>query len=522
MSTLTNPQDASLQLEPLPLPLPDSVLNQHDDKYFNDSHRADRLVKQFGMNLRYCTERRAFYIWDGRRWAYDDGREVGNLAESSMNTAQLEALRIPDSRRREEFLEKISNAKNNRQIKDVVERVKGKVIDLSINEFDVNPWYLNCANGIVDLRSGELLPHFRESMCTKMIPFDYDPSAQCPIFMRFLEQIMGGGPSATPERQETANQLIDCLQKVFGCSATGRFEKLLIILYGSVGDNGKTTLLEVIRKTLGNNPNSREYTGELKVSTITARSAGSNNAGSDDIADLKGCRFVTIAEPEEGIHLSVSLMKYITGGGQMKARHLKERHITFMPVHTPFFDCNHFPVINNSRDPIWNRIRGIPFTVTFKEGEKDTSLPAKLETELPGILSWIVRGAVWYTEFGLEFPPAVTAVTEEYRVKSDHFMEFIEDCCLCGSDLFVPGAKLRNAYEAWITANGEDKLSMLSAAAFNDRLQQQGCRKDKPTVKDSEHHKGRQVRGWKGITLRLDTRKALSINPGDAMTYPER
>lgn len=501
-----------------PRSLPDSVLNQHDDKYFNDSHRADRLVKQFGMNLRYCIERRTFYIWDGRRWIYDDGREVGKLAESSMDTVQFEALKIPDIRRREEFLEKISNAKNNRQIKDVIERAKGKVIGVSINEFDVNPWYLNCTNGVVDLRSGELLQHTREMMCTKMIPFDYDPSARCPLFMRFLERIMGGGETASADQQETSSQLIDCLQKVFGCSATGRFEKLLVILYGSVGDNGKTTLLEIIRKALGNNPYSKEYTGELKVSTITARSAGSNNAGSDDIADLKGCRFVTIAEPEEGIHLSVSLMKYITGGGQMKARHLHEKHITFMPVHTLFFDGNHFPVINNSRDPVWNRIRGIPFLVTIPKDQQDTSLPDKLEAELPGILSWIVRGAIWYAEFGLEFPPAVTALTEEYRVKSDHFMAFVEDCCIRGEDVFVPVAKLKQAYEMWIASNGEDKLSMLSSAAFNDRVQQLGCKKGKPTVKEPGQLKGHQVRSWMGIRLRPEIRRAISLNPADAMS----
>lgn len=497
-------------------PLSDSVLNQHDDKYFNDSHRADRLVKQFGMNLRYCIERRAFYVWDSRRWVYDDGRRVGNLAESSMNTTQLEAMRIPDARRREEFLEKISDAKNNRRIKDVIERVKGKVIELSINEFDTNPWYLNCTNGIVDLRNGELLPHSREALCTKMIPFDYDPAAQCPVFMRFLDRIMGGGPTATQKQQETADQLTDCLQKLFGCGATGKFEKLLIILYGAVGDNGKTTLLEVIRKALGNNINSKEYTGELKVSTITARNAGSNNAGSDDIADLKGCRFVTIAEPEEGIQLSVSLVKYITGGGQMKARHLHERHINFMPVHTPFFDGNHFPVINNSRDPIWNRIHGIPFLVTIPKDQQDTSLPNKLEEELPGILSWIVRGAIWYVEFGLEFPPAVTALTEEYRIKSDHFMEFIEDCCIREKDAFVHGAKLRQTYEMWIASNGEDKMSMLSSAKFNDRLTQLDCRKGRGTAVDAEHPDGHQVRGWHGITLRKNIRKAISINPGDA------
>ena len=59
-------------------------------------------------------------------------------------------------------------------------------------DLDANPYLLNVANGTVDFRTGELQPHRREDLITKLAPVEYDPNATCPRFLEFLDEIFDG------------------------------------------------------------------------------------------------------------------------------------------------------------------------------------------------------------------------------------------------------------------------------------------------------------------------------------------
>ena len=119
--------------------------------------------------------------------------------------------------------------------------------------------------------------------------------------MAFLYRIMGSDPDASEGENDRAEQLVSYLQRVFGCAATAKPEKLLFVLYGE-GNNGKTTLLEVIRDALGD----KEYARQVQVDSLMMRpkEAISNNAVNTDLADLQGCRFVSSSEVEQGQRLS--------------------------------------------------------------------------------------------------------------------------------------------------------------------------------------------------------------------------
>lgn len=488
-----------------PTPITDPTIAVSPTEIFDETPNAVRLVARFGQDLCYCQERKAYFAWNGRRWVCDDFRQVETMAEETIRQDLARAEQIQNVKARDTAIRAITKSMNRVPLQSMIHLAKKKVRSVSINEFDADPWVLNCQNGIVDLKTGELLPHNRSALCSKMIPVDFDPHAECSLFMRFLTRIMGGGDDAPVSQQEIAFQLIGCLQRLFGCGATGRFEKTLAVLFG-VGNNGKTTLLEVIRTALGGN----EYAGEIQINTLmmgNAESSGSNAMGAD-IADLKGCRLVTSSEPEEGHRLSVNRVKYLTGGNQIKARYLRENHFTFQPSHTIFLDTNHPPVITNAHDAVWNRVKCIPFNVTIPKEEVDPELPQKLHAELPGILAWIVQGATIYANFGLYFPPVVNLATEEYRNKSDHFPAFISDVCVLESGMFTPYTQLRREYEAWATSCGEDKLS---PGLFVDRLKQAGFKSDRKWVPESKQ----QVRGWIGIGVKKIVRP-VSLCPADA------
>jgi putative DNA primase/helicase len=387
----------------------------------------------------------------------------------------------------------------------MIHLTKKKVRQASASDFDQDPWTLNTENGTVDLRTGTLRPHRPEDLLSKMIPLRYDQHAECPQFMAFLFRIMGSHPDASEGDNINADQMVSYLQKAFGCAATGKPEKLLFVLYGE-GNNGKTTLLEVIRDALGD----KEYAGQVQVDSLMIRpkEAISSNAVNTDLADLQGCRFVSSSEVEQGQRLSLSRVKYLTGLGQIKARRLRENMITFQPTYKLFLDCNHRPVITDPNDAIWNRVKCIPFKIQIPKEEIDKDLPTKLRTELPGILRWIVEGAVLYHREGLGDPPDVTAATEQYRQESDRLKEFFEDRCVLArtgdgaswkrDGCWLPVADLYAAYASWAEATGNKYP--LSKDSFDERLQKLGRKRDR--VRPDGGRDAKQIRVWLGIRFR--------------------
>src|ERR1044071_8637474 len=106
-------------------------------------------------------------------------------------------------------------------------------------DLDSDPWLLNVQNGTLDLRTGALKPHDRKNLITKIVPIDYDPTAACPTWHTFLENVM----------VEDCQQ-IRFVQKAIGYSLTGSVsEQVIFILYGS-GANGKSTFIKIIHLLL--------------------------------------------------------------------------------------------------------------------------------------------------------------------------------------------------------------------------------------------------------------------------------
>ena len=234
------------------------------DYYWNDTGNADRLADLYGHELIYCTERKSYYVWTGKQWQFDEFVEAEKRAENTMLEAFADAKHIKDPEKRAAFLKFVNRSLSRTALASMIHLAKKKVRQASTNDFDRDPWLLNVENGTVDLRTGVLRPHKADDLLSKRIPIRHDRNADCPIFMNFLYRIMGSHPDASEGENLAAEQLVRHLQKVFGCAATGRPEKSLFLLYGD-GNNGKTTLLEIIREALGD----KEYAGQVQVDRLS-------------------------------------------------------------------------------------------------------------------------------------------------------------------------------------------------------------------------------------------------------------
>jgi P4 family phage/plasmid primase-like protien len=439
----------------------------------SDLGNAQRLAALHGENLRYCHHWGKWLIWNGQLWMPDDSGQIVRFAKDTVQNIYSEAAELPEENARTTMVKHALQSEAAKRIKWLVELAQSEPgIPVSIEKLDANPWLLSCRNGVVDLRSGKLLPHDRANLCTKQATVEFNPEVKCPTWKAFLNRIMGGNI-----------HLIRFLQRAVGYSLTGmNTEQVLFILYGT-GANGKSTFVETVRSLLG------DYAQQSEFETFLVRKNGGGPR--NDIARLKGARFVSAVEGEQGCRLSESIIKQVTGGDKIAARFLYQEHFEFTPEFKLFLASNHKPRIVGTNEAIWRRIRLIPFAVTIPRNERDPQLLDKLRRELPGILAWAVRGCRKWQEKGLGEPTEVAEATSEYRLEEDFLAAFLADKCILDTTASVPAGSLYKAYESWCADNGEEAVPQ---KVFGGEL---GSRGFSPSKKH-----GRRCR--KGLRLRCD------------------
>ncbi len=403
-----------------------------------DLGNAERLIHRHGRDVRYCHAWKSWLIWDGQRWILDKSARIKQLGKDVVRSIYAETKQASDSTERRDIANHAMKSESNRSLTAIVSLAESEV-PISPDQLDQDPWLFNCLNGTLDLRTGRLQAHRRKDYITKIAPVAYNPDAPHPVWNAFLERVLDGD-----------QELITFMQRAIGYSLTGiTDEQCLFILHG-FGANGKTTFLQAISEVMA------EYAMQTPTETLLVKSKG---AISNDVARLKGARFVTASEAEAEQRLAENLIKQMTGGDTISARFLHQEFFDFKPTHKLFLGTNHKPVIKGTDHAIWRRIRLIPFEVTISEAERDPKMTEKLLTETEGILAWAVEGCrQWYTE-GLGIPPAVKKATEGYRSEMDMIAQFVEERCQVEEKLTITSHDLYQAFKDWCEQNGEQPVS---------------------------------------------------------------
>jgi putative DNA primase/helicase len=312
-------------------------------------------------------------------------------------------------------------------------------LNIKTDDLDTDHWLLNVRNGTIDLKTGGLREHRREDYITKIANVHFAEGAECPVWKKFIMEIMDFKP-----------ELIRFLQTAAGWGITGdTSEQTMFILFGS-GANGKSTFLNTIMNLFG------EYCTATPTETFMKRNA--ERIG-NDIARLRGTRFVTTIEADQGKHLSEPLIKQITGNDTLTARFLYGEFFNFVPTFKIFMATNHKPIIRGTDYGIWRRIKLIPFTTTITPEKQDKHLEEKLLEEGPGILNWLIEGARrWFAE-GLRAPEIVTSATDEYRGEMDVIGNFIREMCVQHEGASAKARELFKVYQNWCDENNEHAVS---------------------------------------------------------------
>lgn len=439
----------------------------------SDYMNAELLIQSYGDDLIYVNGI-GWHHWNGKCWEPDtDDVVVRQLFVKCMRALQEDAAqRMASSRSKTEMKEAAAVAAW--AVRSLSAHAISAAVELASavpgvrktpDEIDgVNTlWLLNCKNGTLDLKTGQLREHRKTDYITKLVPVDYDPEATAPFWESTLALIFDGNRA-----------LIDYMQRALGYSITGsQDERCFFIAWGEAGANGKSTVLETVQDLLG--------PGYAQMSSMDVITSSTNdNRVQAALAKLQGARFVSMNEAEENQRLSEALIKQLTGGDTVQACYKYKNPFEYKPVFKLWIRTNEKPVIYSQSNAIWDRVKLIPFARSIPKERRlpRSEVDSRLRAELPGILAWLVKGcSAWLKAGHLVDPPEVTAAVQGYRVDSDIVRSFVDESIepKAGNKL-----KTRDAYQAfvmWCKEGGERYI--MTKSKFTRRMKAIGYELDR-------------------------------------------
>jgi len=375
--------------------------------------------------------------WDGRRWTTASQTKLFEVTEDVINLLHSQANSDPSN---PQLKQHAAHSEAYRSITAMHSLAQmSSELHVSDSDFDSNPHLINVLNGTLNLKTGKLHEHSRDDRITMLADVEYVPGFRSTIWDRFIRDI------CTHNRE-----LMEYMQRAVGYALTGYTSaQCMFILYGE-GANGKSTLVEAVRATLG------DYAKSADPNTLMAQSGTRIR---NDIARLRGSRFLSATESSSHGKLDETMIKQLTGNDVVPARFLYRETFELRPTWKIFLSTNHKPTLEGVDYAIWRRIRLVPFEATFKGPTMDRNLLSKILMEKEAVLVWALAGCRKWMVEGIETPDKIRRATAAYRAEMDIVGEFIDESCYRHQEATVKVADLYEVYMRWCRGNHEKPLS---------------------------------------------------------------
>jgi putative DNA primase/helicase len=431
---------------------------EEDTRPCTDLGNAERFNDYYGEKLRYIPELKRWVRWTTHGWHSANGIK---LAKPVVRDIYKEAHKCPDSNRRVE-LGQWAKKSESKAVQRFMVDLASVHMETSLDAFDCAAHLVNCRNGVVNLKTKELIPHAPQQLHLKQVNADYLPEETCHRWRQFLAEIFDGD-----------RELIDWIQVAIGYSLMGLTTEHCFFLCYGIGRNGKGVFLETIREVLG------DYGSVAEFETFLQKDK-SNVREMEAVGNLKGKRFVIASETSDNTRLNEALIKRLTGGDKLLGSKLHASSFEFRPTHTIWFACNHRPAIKDATVAMWERVKAIPFGRSFLGDEQEKGLKDTLQKEYDGILAWAVEGAYQYLQHGLPKDPQVCVeATGQYRQANDKLSIFINECLMKEKNATVGVKTVHDRYEQWCPSANE--LYPTPLKFFSENMEERGIRHKRNT-----------------------------------------
>jgi len=426
-----------------------------------DTGNGRRLVDAFGPAIRY-TPGLGWFHWEGTYWKPDvENLEMRELSKKLAPIIASEVVNYDgDTEKQSEVIKWAQQAKSNSRLAGSIESATSDPrIHVSVDAWDSDEYLMGVANGVIDLRTGELLRGRPDLNITRRAPVAYTQGLRNIRWEQFIDFATGGD-----------KELQEWLQKAAGYSLTGlRTHDVMFLVYGPPG-SGKNTMVEALVKCMG----TQQYAWPLDSSILAQ---GDGQAHGSDLyhwAELRGRRMVWVDELPESERMKENSVKKLTGSSEISARSPGEKPFTFQSRAKLWVTTNHRPIIND--DAMWRRIRPVPLNKVPENPDPD--LKAYIfdpEGALPAVLSWAVEGAIKLINSSardsLGWCTAVSEAADIYRKNEDRIGIFMSEETKEAEGARIPMKALYAVYRVWSEERGERSMTQI---AFQRKMSDRG------------------------------------------------
>lgn len=417
-----------------------------------DLGNAERLVRMFVGEMLWCHPFNCWYYWDGTRWCKDD---TGGAPVYQRAIQTVRAMKASTSKDVQKWGVRCESKSRINSMVELAKVLPG--VAVVPNQLDRDDWLLCCKNGVVDLRSGEMLEHDKSRLITRICNAPYEPDATSDHLANFL-------CDRFPD-PATLEFIVRCI----GYSLTGSIrEEVFLFLYGP-GGHGKSTLAETLAAAMG------DYAVSLPTEALLIRN---NDQIPNDIARLKGARLALAAETDDGRRWNEPLLKRLTGGDTISARFMRAEFFDFVNRAKLWVTGNHQPEVRNFDAAMRRRLRVVPMDQPVPE--PDTKLKERLQSPeaLAAMLALGVKACSEWLKNGLAEPEQVTVAVESYAEESDHTGRFVSERAKIDPGWRVRCGEAYGSYCEWAKSSGVNPISQVK---FNRYLAEKGVRSVKST-----------------------------------------
>lgn len=468
------------------------------DASFTDAFLTDTVCSEALAGHYLYTGGLGWMRYDGAKWSETNEAAVVEEIRVWAKLQWEEVLEEHKSDQSREVADRIDNWRRvlaSSRLKALASLARGPLLQ-DAAAFDAHPDLLNCPNGVVDLRTGELLEPDPAYLMTKMAGVPYDPAA--------VSQDFGQALRALPDDVQGWYQVR------MGQAATGHMadDDVMVVQQGG-GKNGKSTLAAVFGRALGS----------YQVLVSDRIILGRPDQHTTEFMDLKGARLALMEETPETRQLNVQQMKKVVGTPQITARRIRQDSVTFDASHSLFVNTNFLPSVVETDYGTWRRLVLVKFPYTFRDAPEDVRRPMdrlgdpdirRRLTDGPegaqAALTWMVRGAVeWYANgFGRQ-PPSVVADTDAWRMEGDVIMSFAQQRLRFDPSLHARLEDLFQAFSQFLMAHGHKpwtQKTFQSRLTSHERITDQ-AEFTRRTVG------GRPVPAWWGVGIVQDAQNTV-------------
>lgn len=403
-----------------------------------------------------------------------------------------------------------------------------KCLTVTRQQLDADPYLLATKSGVLDLRTGKIVPVPEGAYITRMADVEYDPTATSDD----LNELLAHFESQDPDYPAF-------LARLAGYVSTGLYTEQFAFTFCGDCESGKTTLIEALTGMLG------EYAASSRIGLFTKKRGGDNGDGATSgLSRLNGVRLSSIPEVGSDHDIDDNQFKRLCGADMVSGRDLYEKESNFLPTAKFIFASNEDMKLNVTDPGVQRRLAMMP-TKRIAANKSRASLKynllhdrrtrsALLNFAVRGCQDWIARGgghkgAVlampegWEKMLDMEiklrqsplgFPEVVIKETLDFAIRGDPLNEFLIDedgvsiqvdwvslarGTALKSEFSVQKDFLFSIYHAWCGTKHIPESKRMGRTRFYDIL-----RKKKFADKRIKDKQGRQPTLWFGVKALAD------------------